>query len=162
MNWNKKTFVRKWWCFQYTVIPFVLKNSLAIFSRKIGISFKELIHKFLEVYFDDWIAYGLIKKHIERLRITLYWCRQYHISLNFNKCILCVTFGILLGHVVCKQELLMDPTKISIIVDLTPPNLVWYMRTTLGHMINYRKFIKRYAHITTLMEELLKKEVMLQ
>jgi hypothetical protein len=31
-------------------------------------------------------------------------------------------FGILLGHVVCKQGLLVDPTKIAVILDLQPPH----------------------------------------
>lgn len=35
-------------------MPFVLKNAQAVFSR-IGIAyFCDFIHKFLEVYMDDW------------------------------------------------------------------------------------------------------------
>ena len=65
------TFVTKWGCFQYTVMPFGLKNAPAIFSRIIVATFKDFIHKFLEVYFDDWIVFGLIKCHIESLRMML-------------------------------------------------------------------------------------------
>jgi hypothetical protein len=43
-------------------------------------------------------------------------CRQCQISLNLKKCIFFAPFGILLGHVVCKQGLLVDPTKIIVIV----------------------------------------------
>ena len=49
----KTTFATKWRCYQYTVMPFGLKNAPAIFSRIVVVSFKEYIHKFLEVYFDD-------------------------------------------------------------------------------------------------------------
>jgi hypothetical protein len=52
----------------------------------------------------------------------------------------------------------IDPSKISIIVDLPPPNSVKQLRTTLGHTEYYRKFIKGYAKITTPMENLLKKD----
>ena len=48
----------EWGCFQYMVIPFGLKNSLAIFSTILVASFKYFIHKFLEVYFDDLIVFG--------------------------------------------------------------------------------------------------------
>ena len=47
---SKITFTIEWGCFQYTVMPFGLKNALAIFSRVVIVTFKEFIHKFLEVY----------------------------------------------------------------------------------------------------------------
>jgi hypothetical protein len=63
----------------------------------------------------------------------------------------------MLGNIVCKQGLLVDPSKIAIIVDLHPPTLVRKLHTMLGHTRYYRKFIKGYAHITTPMENILKK-----
>jgi hypothetical protein len=65
---------------------------------------------------------------------------------------------VLLGHIICKHGLLVDPSKIAIIVDLPPPTLVKQLRTTLGHIGYYRKFIKGYAQITTSMENLFKKD----
>jgi len=114
-------------------MPFGLKNSSAIFSRVVVATFKEYIHKFLEVYFDDWTVFGLLKKRVESLRLMLDMCRQYQISLNIKKCIFGLPFWILLGHIVCRQGLMVDPTKISIIVNLPPPNSVKQLRTTLGH-----------------------------
>ena len=52
-------------------MPFVLKNAPSIFSRVVVEVFKEFIHKFLEVYFDDWTVFGLLKKHVEALRLML-------------------------------------------------------------------------------------------
>ena len=78
-------------------------------------------------------------------------CRQCHISLNLKKCIFCAPFGILLGHVVCKQGLLVDPSKIAVILGLQPPTLVTELRETLVHTRYYKKFIKGYAQITTLL-----------
>jgi hypothetical protein len=52
----------------------------------------------------------------------------------------------------------VDPSKITIIVDVTPPTSVKQLCTTLGHTSYYRKFIKGYAHITTPMERLLEKD----
>jgi len=156
---HKTTFETERGCHQYTVMRFGLKNAPAIFSRVIVAAFKEYIHEFLEVYFDDWIVFGLLKEDVRILRLMLDKCRQYQISLNINKCIFGVPFGILLGHIVCRQGLMVDPTKISIIVNLPPPNSIKQLKTTLGHTGYYRKFIKGYAQITTPMEKLLKKVV---
>jgi hypothetical protein len=67
-------------------------------------------------------------------------------------------FGVMLGHIVCKQGLLVDPSKISIIVDLTPHTSVKQLRTMLGHIGYYKKFIKGYDQIAAPMEKLLKKD----
>ena len=85
-----------------------------------------------------------MNKHVGALRLMLLKCREHQISLNMKKCVFCVPFGILLGHVVCKQGLMVDPTKISIIVNLPPPALVKQLRTMLGNTGYYIKFIKGY------------------
>jgi len=50
---RKTTFTTEWVCFRHTVMAFELKNRLVIFSWVVITTFKEFIHKFLEVYFDD-------------------------------------------------------------------------------------------------------------
>lgn len=100
---------------------FGLKNAPTIFSRVVVATFREFIHKFLEVYFDIWTVFGLLNNHIEQLRMMFDICRQCQIALNLKKCIFCSPFGILLGHIVCKHGLIMDPAKIEIIVNLPPP-----------------------------------------
>ena len=68
------------------------------------------------------------------------------------------TFGALLGHVVCHDGILVDPAKISIILDLPPPTMVKQLRATLGHTGYYRNFIKGYVEVTAPMERLMKKD----
>ena len=140
-------------------MPFGLKNAPAIFSRVVIYAFKNFIHKFLEVYFDDWTIFGLLKYYIASLRLMLDKCKQHQISLNLKKCIFCAPFGILLGHIVCKQGLMVDPMKIAIIVNFAPPKSFKQLHNTLGHTRYYRKFIKGYAQITTPMEKELKKDI---
>jgi len=121
---HKTTFLTENGFYQYTVMPFGLKNAPAIFSRVVVAAFREFIHKFLEVYYDDWTMFGMLNKHIEQLRMMFDRCRQCQIALNLKKCIFCSPFGIVLGHVVCKHGLIMDPAKIVIIVNLPPPTSV--------------------------------------
>jgi len=155
---SKTTFATKWGCFQYTVMPFGLKNVLSIFFRVVIAVFKEFIHKFLEVYFDDWAVFGLVKCHVTSLRLMLDTCHIYQIVLNLKKNIFFVPFGILLGHVVCKQGLMVDPANIAVIVNLEAPRNVKQLHVMLGHMGYYKKIIKAYAQITAPMEKLLKKD----
>jgi hypothetical protein len=154
----KTTFAIEWGSYQYTVMPFGLNNAPTIFSRVVIAAFKEFIHQFLEVYLDDWTVYSLLKDHVEFLRLMLERCRQCHISLNIKKCIFKTPFGILLGHIICKQGLSIDPVKIAVIVNLPPQKIVHQLRATLGHTGYYMKFIKGYAQITAPMEKMLRKD----
>ncbi len=99
-------------------MPFGLKNASMIFPHIVVAAFKEFIHKFLEVYLDDWIIFGLVKKHIASLRLILDTCRRHQIVLNLKKCNFLILFKNLLGHVVCKEGLMVDAEKISIILNL--------------------------------------------
>jgi len=110
---RKMTFAMEWGCFQYTVMPFGLKNAPAIFSRIVVAAFKEYIHKFMEVYLDDWTIFGLVKHHVASLRLMLDTCQRHQIALNLKKCTFLVPFGNLLGHVVYKLGLMVDLVRLS-------------------------------------------------
>jgi hypothetical protein len=153
------TFATEWGSYQHTIIPFGLNNAPKIFSRVAVATFKDFIHNFLEVYLDDWTIFSLLKDHVEILRLMLERCRQCHISLIIKKCIFTTPFGILLGHIVCKQGLIVDPAKIALIVNLPPPKSMRQLRETLGHTGYYRKFIKGYGKIIAPMEKLLNKDI---
>jgi hypothetical protein len=85
-----------------------------------------------------------------------------NITEHKKKCIFETPFGILLGHIVCKQGLLVDPTKIAVIVNLPAPKTVHQLRAMLGHTRYYQKFIKGYVQITAPMEKLLRKDTKFQ
>lgn len=71
---HKTTFVTKWCLFSYTMMPFNLKNAPFVFYIIVVSAFMEFIHKFLEVYLDDWTVFNLLKKHIQLLRLMLDRC----------------------------------------------------------------------------------------
>ena len=64
--------------------------------------------------------------------------------------------GILLGHIVCKEGIKVDFTKIKIILDLKPLVNPKQVRVLLGHTGYYRKFIRYYSDMTYPLEELLR------
>jgi hypothetical protein len=136
---KKTTFTTEWGSFSYNVMPFGLKNAPTVFSRIMISAFHDFIHKFLEVYLDDWMVYSLLKEHIGLLRLMLDRCHQLQISLNLKKCIFCVPFGNLLGHIICREGVLVDPAKVAVILNMPPPTSVKQLQTTLGHTGYYRQ-----------------------
>jgi hypothetical protein len=63
----------------------------------------------------------------------------------------------MLGHIVCREGVLVDPVKIAVILNMPPPTTVKKLCMTLGHTGYYHQFIRGYASITTPLEQLLKK-----
>jgi len=57
-------------------MPFRLKNATTIFSRLVIVAFKEFIHKFLEVYFDDWTVFRLVKHDLASLHLMFGYMSQ--------------------------------------------------------------------------------------
>jgi hypothetical protein len=154
---RKTTFITEWGSFSYNVIPFILKNAPTVFSWIVIENFKEFIHKFIEVYMDDWMVYNLLKENVVILCLMFDRCRELHILFNLIKCIFCVPHGNLLGHIVCREGVLVDPTKVVVIMNMPPPMSAKQLCSMLGHTWYYRKFIRRYANITAPLENILKK-----
>jgi hypothetical protein len=143
-------------------MPFGLKKAPIVFYRIVIAAFREFIHKFIEVYMDDWTIYNLLKEHVAMLRLMFDRCRELQISLNLRKCIFCVQHGNLLGHIVCREGVPVDPAKVAVIVNMAPPTSAKQLCSTLGQTGYYHRFIIRYANITAPLENLLKKVEMFQ
>ena len=88
------------------------------FQRGVMIIFAEFLNNFMKVFLDDFSIYGTKTDHIKHLKLCLQRCKEYGLSLNPEKCI---TSGRLLDHVICREGLLIDPKKISVIRNLPPP-----------------------------------------
>jgi hypothetical protein len=67
---------------------------------------------------DDWTIYNLLKEHVGILWLMFDRCRELQISLNLRKCIFCVPHGNLLGHIVCREGVLVDPAKVVVILNM--------------------------------------------
>ena len=139
-------------------MPFGLKNAPAVFSRIVIKKFQEYIYKTMAVYFDDWTIYSMLKDHCKWLRPMLERCRQIQLSLNIRKCIFVTPIGILLGHIVCKEGIKVNFTKIKIILNLKPPVNPKQVKVLLGHIGYYWKFIRYYSDMNYPLEELLRED----
>ena len=102
-------------------MPFGLKNVGATYQRAMVTLFHDMIHKKIEVYVDDMIAKSQGKDdHVVNLRKLFERLRKFQLKLNPAKCISWATFGKLLGFVVSKKGIEIDPNKVRAIHDLPP------------------------------------------
>ncbi|CAA7394571.1 unnamed protein product [Spirodela intermedia] len=67
--------------------------------------------------------------------------------------------GVVLGHIVSERGLEVDRAKIDIICKMKPPNSVKQIRSFLGHVGYYRKFIQDFSKISKPLTMLLSKNV---
>ena len=70
--------------------------------------------------------------------------RQIQLSLDIKNYIFATSIGILLGHIVCKEDIKFDFAKIKIILDLKPLVNPKQVRILPGHTGYYIKFIRDY------------------
>ncbi|RDY14397.1 putative mitochondrial protein, partial [Mucuna pruriens] len=80
-------------------------------------------------------------------------------------CLDCVTpqvhsrEGIVLGHLVSSGGIEVDKAKVDIIASLPNPASMWEVRSFLGHVGFYRRFIKNFNKIALPLSKLLLKDV---
>jgi hypothetical protein len=115
----KTTFITPWGTYSYICMPFGLMNVGATFQRAMDFAFSDYLFKFIVVYQDDLTVYSKNRSdHIDHLRKNFDRCRSLGISLNPKKSILGVFEGKLLGHIVSKEGVRIDPERVKGIMEI--------------------------------------------
>ena len=84
--------------------------------------FHDMMHKKIEVYVDDMIAKSQGEDdHVINLKKLFKRLKKFQLNLNPTKCTFGATFQKLLGFVVSKKGIKIDPDKVQAIQDLPPP-----------------------------------------
>ena len=76
-------------------------------------------------------------------------CRKYRLSLNPSKCVFGVTSGNLLGYIVSKDGIAVDPDKVRAILEAPTPNNAKSMRRFLGQIRWHSRMIRHLADFVT-------------
>jgi hypothetical protein len=156
---HKIAFIFPWGNFAYRKLPFGLKNAGATFQRAMSYTFHGIKH-IKEPYLDDLPTHLLNRSdHIDHLRAIFLRCRFYRIRLDPHKCIFAVESGRILGFIVSKDGIRVDPLKIKAILALPPPTNLTQLQSLQGKENFLRRFICNYAEITKGFMRLLQKNV---
>ena len=113
--------------------------------------FTEMVEQFVEVFMDDFSVFGdSFDLCLENLAKVLKRCEETNLVLNWEKCHFMVKKGIVLGHKVFRDGLEVDKAKVETIEKLPPPTSVKEIRSFLGNVGFYRRFIKDFSKVATL------------
>jgi len=96
---------------------------------------------------------------LHHLTLVLRHCIETNLVLNFEKCQFMVEHGVVLGQVVSSRGLEVDKAKVDVIQSLPYPRCVKDVRSFLGHVGFYRRFIKDFSKIVSPLCALLAKDV---
>jgi len=145
---EKTTFTTPWGTFMYARIPFGLSNIGATFQRDMDVAFVGQVNKFVVIYLDDIIVSSKSnQKHLKHLMKVFDRCRKLGISLNPKKSMFAIKEGKLLGHIISKMIVVIDPKHLSTIKTLTLPRNKKEIQAFLGKIIFLTRFIPNYAEI---------------
>jgi hypothetical protein len=158
----KTTFTTPWGTFAYLRMPFGLCNVGGTFQRVQTKIFGPYIGKFIRVYLDDFAVFGDRSIHTSHLRAAFERLALHKSSLSPEKCKIRLSQGALLGHVVSKDGIRVDPEKVKWILDLRTPSNSKEVSTLWG-MANYHsRFIPKLLAAAKLITTLIRKSSVFQ
>eukprot|EP00253_Pinus_taeda_P034607 PITA_34607 len=156
---DKTAFTTPWGTFKYVKMHFGLKNAGATFQRAMDIAFAKEIYDFLVIYLDDLTPFSKSDQdHLKHLRQIFTTCRKYGIPLNPKKSLFGLEEGKLLGHIISKDGIRIDPDRIQAILQMPHPRNIKELQAFLGKINFLRRFIPNLAQLSRLLNNMLKKD----
>lgn len=144
--------------FEYVRMPFGLKNAPSTFQRVMDNVLKDLQGKVCLVYLDDIIIFSTsLQEHSENLKKVFDKLREANLKIQIDKSEFLHKEVSFLGHLVTDQGVKPNPDKIIAIKNFPIPRNQKEIKSFLGLIGYYRKFIKDFAKMTKPITECLKK-----
>ena len=135
-------------------------NAPAAFMSLMNGIFKPYLDLFVIVFIDDILIYSKSKKeHEEHLRMVLEMLREKNLYAKFSKCEFWLDAVSVLGHVVSKDGVMVDPSKIETVKNWVRPTNVSEIRSFVGLASYYRRFVKGFSSIASQLTNLIKQNV---
>lgn len=144
---QKSAFVTPMGHYQFTVIPFGMVNAPATFVRLMH-KVRDGLHSFVQCFIDDIGIYSETwDDHLQHLRVVFQRLRDAKLSAKPSKC--CFGFDQLefLGHVVGKGIVSPKQSKVQAIQKFPVPTTKKHVRSFLGTIGFYRKFIPHFSEL---------------
>ena len=156
----KTTFITHYGHYEFMVMPFGLINAPAAFMDLMNRVFHPHLDQFLMIFIDDILVYSKdAQEHEQNLRLVLHILREKKLFAKLSKCDFWLKEVSFLGHIISAEGIRVDPAKIEAVVSWKPPRNVTEVRSFLGLVGYYRRFVKEFSFIASSLTKLLRKEV---
>jgi hypothetical protein len=108
---------------------------------------------------DDFSVFGSsFEECLHRLTLVLVRCKEKNLVLNWERCHFMSKQGIVPGNVISNWGIEVDKAKVDLISNLPPPRIVKEIRSFMGHVGFYRRFILDFTKNARPLCKLLVKE----
>ena len=157
----KTAFRTRYGHYEFLVMSFGLTNAPAAFMDLMNRVFRPYLDRFVIVFIDDILVYSRSESEHERhLDLVLQTLRRHQLYANFNKCEFWLSRVGFLGHVVSADGIYVDPQKVEVVVNWEQqPTTVTEVRSFLGLVGYYRRFIEGFSKIAGPLHGLTRKGV---
>ena len=154
------TFLTRYGHYEFLVMSFGLTKAPTTFMDLINRVFEEYLDKFVIVFIDDILVYSsTMEEHELHLKIVLEKLREKRLYTKFSKCEFWLEKVAFLGHVVSKEGISMDSSKVEAVSQWKQPKNPTEVRSFLGLAGYYRRFVNGFSNIATPMTTLTCKNV---
>ena len=144
--------------YRYTRLPFGIASAPGIFQRAMDSILQGLPQ--VLCYLDDILITGASKEdHMRNLETVLSRLQEYGIRVNTSKCVFLQSSVEYLGHTIDSEGLHTSPKKVKEIQEAPTPRNQQELRSFLGLLHYYGKFIPNLATMLHPLNELLKKGI---
>ena len=124
------------------------------------IAFHSLIGRSVVLYLDNVTIFSKKREeHTFHLKQIFERCRKYGISLIPSKCVFAVIEGKLLGHVVSKKWISINPERIKAIEQILLPHNKKGMQSFMGTINFVQRFVRDFAQIVKPLQQMVKQSV---
>ncbi|GJY96416.1 putative reverse transcriptase domain-containing protein [Tanacetum coccineum] len=144
----KTAFRTRYGHFEFTVMPFGLTNAPVVFMDLMNRVCRPYLDKFVIVFIDDILIYSKTQEeHVEYLRLVLGLLKKEKLYAKFPKCEFWLREVQFLRHVINGDGIHVDPSNIEAVKNWKATRTPTEVRSFLGLVGYYRRFIENFSKI---------------